>query len=222
MSSPKGTGSLRRRPSWAGGRALPSGTRAVSHLHGLGVQLLLLLLCACAAAVMLAGAGLLEAGDMPGVFARELAAWLDNLDQGHRALVTCGALVVGVASAWGLFTRSRPKRSGVPERAVHVLSRDEKGLVVISARSVGSVATAAALRVPGVADAELRSIGPPEGPMRLRLDVEVLAGTPARETGEEVRRAVRETVETLLGTPVGAVDVQVEVGAPEKGMWLIE
>jgi hypothetical protein len=130
---------------------------------------------------------------------------LDLLD---RALIAAAAAVLGVAALSFLA-----RRSPLVQRSagIHVLQADENGLVVIGSASVESVATQTALQAAGVLNARVSVRGRPTGPVRLRIDVDVLPGGEVKRLGPRVQDAVRQSMEDLVGLTVRDVNVEVHV-----------
>ncbi|MGM0574743.1 MAG: hypothetical protein ACQEXJ_07560 [Myxococcota bacterium] len=213
---------IRRKPFRGLTRGHGRGGVVADLLHRLGWGVLLILLCAAASVVLLLALGVLDAARLPAFLPEGPVAVLEALAPVERLAIAAGAVVVGVAAA--LMLASPGSRRGRRGRAstVHVLERDERGMVVVASQSVGTVARAAALRVPGILDAEVRRIRSANGPATLRLRAWVLAGTEVRSVGEEVRDGVQDAVERLVGLTVRSVHVEMEVVAPEDEIRMLE
>jgi len=176
--------------------------------------LLLLLVAIAAATVFLLALGLLPASSVVAVFAPlgDVLGAIAGSTFSDRALAAGAAAVVGVAA---LVLMARAPRELPQAPAKHILQADEKGLVVIAARSVETVAVQTVLRQPGVVDARVRVKGRPSGPVRLRIEVDVLPGADVKRLGSRIQDAGRTCVEDLVGLTVRDANVEVRVLDPE-------
>jgi uncharacterized alkaline shock family protein YloU len=88
---------------------------------------------------------------------------------------------------------------------------DEKGIVVVEAAGVSTVAAAAASRVAGVMNVEVKVVGRGASPVRLVVTARVSAAVELRRVGEEIRRRAAEAVQSLVGIDVREVVVKLDV-----------
>ena len=97
----------------------------------------------------------------------------------------------------------------------HVLVSDELGFVFVDTQGVEAVACAAALRAPGVVEADVEAHGAGGSPVRLAAFVGVHPGASIEVAGRSARTLVRQAVEELVGLRVSDVVVSVHVLSPE-------
>lgn len=188
----------------------------------IGTLLVLLLIGSIAATVLMISSGVLGPGHLPALFPGDPAEQLQALAPSQRLAIAIGAVVVGIGVSMLLLgSRSRGHRKEQAARGVHVVDRNDRGLVLVSGSGVDTVARAAAVRVPGVLDAEIRSRGSGSSSTSLRVRAWVLAGSNARQAGEEMRSGVAEAVERLVGIEVGTVNVEMQIVEPEDESWLL-
>ena len=189
-------------------RRPPGPAAAIASRALAGVALLVLALVSAIA--FLVALGLIPPPAVLAAVARvgEAVSRVGTLDLLDRALIAAAAAILGVAALSFLARRSRLVEQSA---GIHVLQADEKGLVVIGSASVESVATQTALRAAGVLDARVSVRGRPTGPVRLRIDVDVLPGGEVKRLGPRVQDAVRQSMEDLVGLTVRDVNVEVHV-----------
>lgn len=186
------------------------------------VGLLLLGVALAAAVVLLAALGLLGLGDLfPGGAALEDALMLPSLPyRAGRLLTGLVAALVGLGAVLLLIRRIFP--AVPPAGAHHVLSADERGLVIVDKRGVSAVVQAAVERIPGVVECRARVIGQGSGPVRLHVRVWAHAGAELKRAGDEARAATKRAVESLVGLEVLDVLVQLQVVPLEKLERIVE
>ncbi len=167
------------------------------------------------AVVFLVAAGWVDPGRLLGDWAlgHELLDFAQRAEGPRQLWVAGGALLIGVLALVLLLYPRSPLRRG--SASMHLLSMDERGFVVVDSQGIASVAAQAAASVQGVleADADVRGTG--MSPVRLQVLVGVLPGTGVKQIGDQVREAVREAVETLVGVQVRDVSARVEILEPE-------
>jgi hypothetical protein len=122
-----------------------------------------------------------------------------------------GSSAVALSALWGLF---RSGRRGASANH-HVLVSDEQGLVLVDTQGVEAVACAAALRAPGVVEADVRARGTGGTQVRLVAVVGVHPGASINEAGRAARSLMRKAVEELVGLRVSDAAVSVRVLDPE-------
>lgn len=129
---------------------------------------------------------------------------LQRIAVGGGALLA-GLILVGIVlQRWfGGGGRSRPSQS-----ASHVLSADERGVVMIDSRGLCNVAAAAVQHVHGVVDVKVKVVGRGASPVRLELEVFASAAAEQTKVGDEVRQKAADAVEKLAGIDVQQVMVQ--------------
>lgn len=118
-------------------------------------------------------------------------------------LSTAAALV----AVYGLLRGIRGRGDG----RQHVLVADDQGFVLVDSQGVEAVACAAALRAPGVVEADVEARGSGANPIRLWAEVGVHPGAALDEAGRAARRLVKSAVEQLVGLSVADVVVRVHV-----------
>lgn len=142
---------------------------------------------------------------------RPLAELLDALMQapapGVRMVVAALAVAAGGLSLALLIRLFKPSRTATR----HVLIADELGFVLVDSRGVETVASAAALRAPGVVDVDVYARGAGSSPVRLAAVVGVHPGASIQEAGRAVRSLAKNAVENLIGLRVSDVIVDVQV-----------
>ncbi|MFO8072205.1 MAG: alkaline shock response membrane anchor protein AmaP [Polyangia bacterium] len=134
--------------------------------------------------------------------------FLDGLSWTSRLGVAAGAAIIGlvaIAITMRLFPRS------ASTAALHILEADEGGFVVVDSRSISTIAAQAAMSVQGVIDVEVAVKGTGTSPVRLKVEAGVYPGANVKRCGNEVREAVRRTVETLVGIDVRDVTIKAYV-----------
>ncbi|MFC1641930.1 hypothetical protein ACFL5O_04470 [Myxococcota bacterium] len=142
-----------------------------------------------------------------GPLAELLDALIQALAPGVRMAMAALAVAVGALSLALLIRLFKPSRSATR----HVLIADELGFVLVDSRGVEAVASAAALRAPGVVDVEVYARGAGSSPVRLAAVVGVHPGASIEEAGRAVRGLAKNAVENLIGLRVSDVIVDVQV-----------
>ena len=173
--------------------------------------LMLLGLAIVSAAVFLIALGLVQPLVVSDAFAKlggTLGA-VATVDRFDRVVIAVVAALVGLIALSLLVARQRLPAERMP--ACHVVQSDDKGLVLIGAESVESVASQTALRVAGVLDARARVRGRATGPIRLKLRVDVLPGTDVKRIGPRVQDSVMRSVQEGVGLDVRDAVVEVRV-----------
>lgn len=145
-------------------------------------------------------------GDWP--FAQNVLSFLDGLDWPSRLGVAAGSTIFGILSVTIIFRLfARPTASA----ALHILDADDRGIVVVDSRGISTIAAQAAMSAHGVVDVQVSTKGTGTTPVRLRVDAAVYPGANVKRAGSEVREAVREAVENLVGIGVRDVTVKAHV-----------
>lgn len=134
---------------------------------------------------------------------------------GASALVIVAA-VAAVVAVVALVALVRSSGHGAGTSGRHVLVADDQGYVLVENKGIESVACAAALRAPGVVEAEIEVLGESGSPIRLTAVVGVYPGAQIEDAGRAARKLVRRAVETLVGLEVSDVVVSVHVLDPEE------
>ncbi len=145
-------------------------------------------------------------GDRP--YAQGLLSFLDGLDWPSRLGVAAFAAIVGMLSITILF---RLFAKQIASADLHILDADDRGIVVVDSRGISTIAAQAAMSAHGVVDVQVSTKGTGTTPVRLRVDAAVYPGANVKRAGSEVREAVREAVETLVGIGVRDVSVKAHV-----------
>lgn len=128
-----------------------------------------------------------------------------------RISLAVGSLVVGLLSMVVLFRRiTGADRTDLP----HLLAADETGMVMVETESIATVASAAALRVPGVMKTRVRVAGSWAMPVQLRVTVWLSPFAEHKHTGEQVRDRATEVVQRLVGIDVTDCQVNIKTVAP--------
>lgn len=174
-------------------------------------------LAALSAYAMLRALGLLPpAALLPAPLSLSPAlAWLDDLAAGPRLLTSLGALVIGTLALWMLVRRDAGVREAGGGGALHVLTADELGLVVLANGGLEAIVATAARATPGVFDARVRARPHGRG-VQLALDIQVLQDTNVPRAANLTRERAVAAVERLVGLPVDAVRVRVDVLSAEQ------
>jgi len=145
-------------------------------------------------------------GDWP--YAQSVLSFLDGLDWTSRLSAAAVSAIVGMLSITILFRLfAKPETSAV----LHILDADDRGIVVVDSRGISTIAAHAAMSAHGVVDVRVSTKGTGTTPVRLMVDAAVYPGANVKRTGSEVRDAVREAVETLVGIGVRDVSVKAHV-----------
>ncbi len=176
--------------------------------------LLLLLVSAFLLWLSLAGLGLFQGSVLAG--GQAMHGLVEHFRSGLSAtalVVTAAVCSIGVLAAIIMVVRAGRRGSG-PRR--HVLVADEYGFVLVDTPGVEAIACAAALRAPGVVEADVEAVGAGASPVRLSALVGVHPGASIEEAGRSVRTLVRCAVEELVGLRVSDVVVSVHVMDPEE------
>jgi hypothetical protein len=174
------------------------------------IGLFLITFSGSAAFILLVAIQAIETGQVfyGSIYAQNVFSFMDGLDWGERlgvAAVACIAGLISITIIFRLF--STPTTS----TSVHILDIDERGIVVVDSSGISTIATQAALSAHGVVDARVFTKGASSAPLRLKVDVAVYPGANVKRAGSEVREAIREAVETLVGIDVGDIAVNAHI-----------
>ncbi len=188
--------------------------------RGLG-WLLILALAAAAVIVFLVAIGLVQPEQLVGHWwlGRQALAPARAAEGNQLVAIAAVAAVVAVlAIALLLAPASRRARSS----SLHLLVSDERGFVVVDSQGIARVAELAAVSAQGVLDAEVEIDGGGLAPVRVRVDVGVVPGANLKRAGEEVRDAVGDAIERLVGIGVRDIRTAVHVLEPDQFGRLLE
>lgn len=197
-------------------RSFGGGTQEPSYLADrFIVGLILLAITAAAAIVVLTAAKLAKPSELFWNGA-VVERWLHF---GHlsseaafmaRMGVAAAAAVVGLIALRLLYRRIVPpatQRVG----GSHVLVSDDKGIVEVEERGICTVAAEAALRVNGVLEVEVETIGMGSGAINLNITVWMHAAAEMRDISDGIRHQAVSAVETLIGLEVNDARVSIKV-----------
>jgi hypothetical protein len=142
--------------------------------------------------------------------------WLTSLvalPLAGRVGAAAASIVLGLLSL-SLFFRG----IGITRRprSIHILTADDKGLVVVDSHGIAVVAEAAATSAHGVMAAEVEVIPRGAQQVKLRLDVDVYPGANVKRAGTEARDACKDAVEKLVGVEVVGITATTHVLEPEE------
>jgi uncharacterized alkaline shock family protein YloU len=141
-------------------------------------------------------------------YAQSVLSFLDGLDWTSRLSVAAVSVLVGMLSITILFRLfTKPETPA----ELHILDADDRGIVVVDSRGISTIAAQAAMSAHGVVDVHVSTKGTGTTPVRLRVDAAVYPGANVKRAASEVREAVREAVETLVGIGVRDVSVNAHV-----------
>jgi uncharacterized alkaline shock family protein YloU len=177
------------------------------------VGLLLLLVGVAGAAVLLTALGVFDPALVLGRYgpAVKEAVLLPRLPMGlGRVVAGVAGALVGLGAVMMLARRIVPS-SLQPSTEHHILSTDDKGLVLVDKRGICTIAGEAIRRVPGVVDVNVRVLGGGVSAVRLIAQTWVHAGVELTRAGDEAREQAREAVEKLVGLEVLDVVVRLHV-----------
>lgn len=146
-------------------------------------------------------------------FGQELLSLFVEQSWTRRLVLMFAALTIGVFSIVIIEQMFRP---GKPDKRLHLLEADEKGIVAVDSRGISTVAECAVMSVRGVLDTEVRVSGAPLAPVRLKVELALLPGTNVKQTGVAVKERVRETVEDVVGISVKDVTVRAHIVVPDR------
>jgi len=177
--------------------------------------LVILAIAAACASVFLVAVRLVEPAQIAGGWrAGEDALSLAQGSDGAQALgIAAGALLVGLVAIALLLAPASPRARS---SSLHLLASDDRGFVVVDSQGIARVAELAAVSAQGVLDASVRVQGSGMSPIRMKVDVGVMPGANIKQAGEDVREAVRDAVERLVGIDVRDVNAAVHVMEPEE------
>ena len=192
-------------PTQSSARSTPPGESGGSGGGRIFGVLLGLLVAVAAAYVFLAAVGAAD----PRFLARvgfPVARLADKSMPGFRAAVAAGSLVIGLLALALMF-----RGGGKPVSNVHVLTADERGLVVVDNRGVCTVAAEAARRSPGVLGVTARVTGTGAAPVRVELTLSASAAAELKNVGDAARTTAADAIERLIGLKVQDVIVKILV-----------
>lgn len=176
------------------------------------VTLVLLAAALACAVVFLVSAGVLTGADV--VSDVHLRERVFGFAEGrYRVAVAIGSALLGLGTTLMALRRHAGPPAGP---GLHVLSTDERGCVVVQTPAIATLVEAAVLRTPGVVGARARIRGHGTGPVRLRVDAQVLGGTELPRAGDSVREAARRAAVQLAGIDVHDVVVRLDVLRPDQ------
>lgn len=193
--------------------------RARRAWRGLAWLLLLLLALAAGAAFLLA-TGTVDAWELAGGRAAliELFEPIQGLRGVHALAAAAGALAVGLFSLMGALRLMAPEN---PRARMHVVDVRDTGSVLIDSASVATIASQAALAVPGVLQAEARIGHAGDQPVLVSMKIAVHPGTAIPQVGGAVREQAREALDELVGIDILDLTVAVRVLPPRhKVRWI--
>ncbi|MCG8417879.1 MAG: alkaline shock response membrane anchor protein AmaP [Proteobacteria bacterium] len=181
------------------------------------VSLLLLGLAAMAAIGFLVGLRIFEPDEVIGNWAtgHQVFGVFDEFNELGRVLAALFAAVMGLLFL-AILQRMWSSPGQLRTATLHILDADDHGRVWVDSHSVAVVARQAALSVRGVIDAQVRVSGYVVAPVEVNVEVEYYPGTKLKDSGVEVRTAVRSAVEDLVGLQVRNVEVRETVVQPEE------
>lgn len=187
------------------------------------VTLLAVAIAAAAAVVFLVAVGLVDSARIiPNPDLR--AALLGFADSGtalSRVAVAAGAAVVGLISLALARGRLFPGAPAAPA-ARHIVSADDKGVVMVTTAGIATVAESAALRAPGVVRAHARVSGRGSAPVRLHIRVQCFGSADLKRAGREARELASDAVQRLVGIDVTDTNVELIVIPPEEAARVLE
>jgi len=178
------------------------------------LSVLLMTIFATSAVVFVVALGMVPSSALVGAgpLGEPLDAVVAALTSSDRLGVAAFCAAAAALSLALLIRIFRPYRAATH----HVVVADEYGFVLVDSHGVEAVASAAALRAPGVVDADVRANGSGTSPVRLAAVIGVHPGASLEEAGRAARELARNAVERLVGLHVSDVTVDVQVLDPEE------
>lgn len=203
------TSQVAKRLATDGARSRALGSLATSLEKGV-MALTLMTVAVGGSYVMLLALDVVQPGELLGGLVQRTAlpGWFGGV--GPRFDVAAVSAAVSLLALGGLVWQLRVgQRRG---NDYHLITADERGFVLVDARTIETTVEYAALRTPGVVDvnASVQARGP-RHPVNLTLDVYTHPGARLREAGERARQEALEAVEELIGMGVHRVTVDMHV-----------
>ncbi len=188
--------------------------------RALGWLVVLAIAAACAGAFLVA-LDLVRPDQLVGGWAagRDALALVDNAEGTELLVIAAGSVLVGILAIAVLLAPGSPRTRA---SSLHLLTSDDHGFVVVDSQGIARVAELAAVSAQGVLDASVRVEGSGMSPIRMKVDVGVVPGANIKQAGEDVRDAVRDAVERLVGIEVRDVNAAVHVMEPEEFSRLLQ
>lgn len=197
-------------------RSFGGGTQEPSYLADrFIVGLILVAITAAAAIVVLTAAKLAKPSELFW-YGAEVERWLHFEHLSSEAAFMARMGVAAAAALVGLIALRLLYRRIVPPTTQrvggsHVLVADDKGIVEVEERGICTVAAEAALRVNGVLEVEVETIGMGSGAINLNITVWMHAAAEMRDISDGIRHQAVSAVETLIGLEVNDARVSIKV-----------
>ncbi len=121
------------------------------------------------------------------------------------------AAVAGIVGMLSIVIILRLFSRPTPSATFYIVDADDRGIVVVDSRGISTVAAQAAMSAHGVVDVQVSAKGTGASPVVLSVDAAVYPGANIKRSCNDVREAVREAVESMVGISVGEVSVRAHV-----------
>lgn len=125
-----------------------------------------------------------------------------------RALTVAGAGIAGLLCLAVMAHQWAPARA---RAAFHMLDADDRGFVVVDSRGIAVVAEQAAMSAQGVIGAQAVIKGSGTTPIRVNIRVDLYPGANIKRAGTQVREAVAQAMEELVGLEVRDITVNTHI-----------